>query len=179
MSNALMIDLETLSTQKNAAVLQAGWCMFDPQSDDISYKYEQNVCADSCLSLDGHVSDSTVRWWLNGTPEARQSVSKPGRVIFEVLKELVRDYRGLNCTSVWSNGSCFDIVILEHYFSRLGMAPPWKFWDIMDTRTLWATATQMGWSRKKDVVAHTALDDAVAQAIQVQSAMAFIRGLRP
>lgn len=172
-----MIDLETLSTSKQPLLLQAGWCVFDPAGQGlVETSPNHNINIDSCLPLGGEISDGTLRFWLTQAPQARESVAAPGADVREVLTRLSLDYQRHGCRGVWSNGSCFDVVIVEHYMSRLGLTPPWKFWDIRDTRTLWALAETMGWRRDKGTVAHTAREDAVAQALQVQAAWAWVRG---
>lgn len=179
MSNSMMIDLETLSTQRDARVLQAGWCIYDYSAPDFSFPVlgEMNVDSDSCVG--GHVSDSTVKWWLQGIEQARESVAREGLSIALVLADLFHQYRQYKCTEVWSNGATFDIVIVEHWAEVCGMRVPWKFYDHRDTRTLWKIAEQLGWERKRGETAHTAKADALAQSIQVYEAMKFLRGLRP
>lgn len=171
MTNHLMIDLETLSTSPRAALLQAGWCIFDPAGAAIiEAPPNHNVNIDSCLRLGGEVSDGTIRWWMTQSPQALASMAKPGIGVSQMILALVEDYRRHNCKGIWSNGSCFDIVIIQHYMTQLGIETPWKFWDIMDTRTAWAMAAAFGWCRTKGVVAHTAREDAIAQVIEVQTA---------
>lgn len=176
---AMMIDLETTSTTPRAGILQAGWCVFDPLGEPgaVLHKAQWNVCLDSCTRLGGQHSNDTIRWWLKQGPEARASVAAEGTTEHQVkfvLEQLREDYTSHRCREAWSHGKEFDLKILEHYTAALGMQPPWKFWDCMDTRTLFSVAQRLGWSKPKRETAHTALADALAQAEDVQAANAWI-----
>ena len=166
-----MVDLETCSTTPRAALLQAGWAVFDPAGEGVAHAQEFNVNIDSCMRLGGEVSDGTVRFWLDQPQEARASVAKAGVPVRYALEQLVFEYNKTGCESIWSNGATFDIVIIEHYMRALSIDPPWRFYQHRDTRTLWAVAeAKGGWRREKGVVAHTAMADCVAQVAAVQGA---------
>jgi hypothetical protein len=177
----MMLDLETLSTNTNAALLQAGWCIFDPASQlegtVAGETHEENVDVDSCMRLGGHVSDSTVRWWLEQSAGAQESVRQPGRGIEFVVNRLVSDFKRNNCKQVWSHGASFDVPIIEFYMKALGVEAPWRFWDIRCTRSTFALAEATGWRRPKAPTAHTAAADAVAQALDVQVAWRHVTSL--
>jgi len=67
---------------------------------------------------------------------------------------------------VWSNGSCFDIIICEHVFRKINRAVPWKFWEVRDVRT----AFDLGINpQRPPVTAHHALEDAWNQAVGIQN----------
>ena len=64
---------------------------------------------------------------------------------------------------VWGNGSIFDISILEHLLEYTRI--PWKYYRVMDTRTLWKVHPYD--KNKKGETTHTALADAKAQAKRI------------
>jgi hypothetical protein len=67
---------------------------------------------------------------------------------------------------VWANGSCFDIIICEHVYRKVGRAIPWKFWEVRDVRT----AFDLGINpHRPPVTAHHALEDAWNQAVGIQN----------
>jgi hypothetical protein len=74
-----------------------------------------------------------------------------------------------NRNSPWSHGAAFDIVAMETSWRSLGMAEPWQFHKVRDTRTLFEIT---GVSLKDDgyVTTHKASEDATRQAIIVQRA---------
>lgn len=173
--NALMIDLETMSTRRNARVIQAGWVPFDPQGSSVlsALGGEMNVNSDSCK--DGHVSHDTFMFWLKASEAARLSVSKPGVYIAAALASMFYSYKINECTEVWSNGATFDIPIVEHWADVCGMPVPWEFYQHRDTRTVWAEAEALGWQRLRGDTAHTGKADSIAQALEVQRARRWIQ----
>ena len=177
-ANALMIDLETLATTPRAAVLQAGWCVFELNAGLTSAATvtgnQVNVDLDSCRRAGGEFSDSTIRWWLNRPKETQASVAAPGIPISNALTLLFDAYAQGRCSTVWAHGSVFDLPIVEHYARACGLPVPWRFWNVRDTRTLFAAAEATEWSRPMAETAHTALADAVSQARDVQSAWAWV-----
>jgi hypothetical protein len=169
--NHMMIDLETLATTPRAALLQAGWAVFDPEGEDIVFSEQFNVNIDSCVAFEGEIADATIRWWLTQSPQARSSVATTGARVTDVMRDLVVSYRHYNCKALWSHGAVFDTPIVDHYIRRgLLEEPPWKFWEIRDTRTLFWLASLAGWRQEKRETAHTAETDARIQATDVQSA---------
>jgi exodeoxyribonuclease VIII len=169
----LMIDLESMSTKRNARIIQAGWAGYEPAGMEVLLGGQMNVDSDSCVG--GHVSDQTFKWWLLQSEAARQSVAKLGVHIRDALTSMFYYYRAFQCKAVWSNGATFDIVIVEHWADHYGMKVPWKFYEHRDTRTIFDEAAAMGWVRERSEVAHTAQADSIAQARQVQSAKHWIR----
>jgi hypothetical protein len=69
----------------------------------------------------------------------------------------------------WSHGAPFDIVVMEHAWRQLGQLPPWPFWDVRDTRTLF-DVTGVSLKDGNHVTTHKAVEDAERQAIVVQQA---------
>jgi hypothetical protein len=185
MANHMMLDLETLATTPRAAVMQVGLAIFNPDggyidtTDDTAMQpVEVNVDVQSCISNGGEVSGDTVRWWLLGTQATRASVAAQGVPINDALFAIKKAWSQYDCKFVWAHGSVFDVPIVEYYARRLGIPVPWMYWQIRDTRTLFDIAECLGWVKEKRPTAHTAAADAVAQAQDVQAAVAFIRELR-
>lgn len=178
----MMIDIETLSTASNAAIIQLGAVVFetasmdDPRVAEFPEFQQWNVSVDSCLELGGRVDGSTLDWWLGQSDAARRSVTATPKVsIGIVLSALSVIYSRSGAQRVWSHGASFDVPILDHYYRAAGQRTPWNFWDIRDTRTLYEAAEGLGWVREKRDTAHTAMADAMAQAGDVLSAMRFMR----
>lgn len=166
-NQAVMIDLETLSTASNAAILTIGAVRFDPLAQDLSNAQELyiRVDLDSCEEYNLHIDDSTIQWWSTQSAEAQEEAfSSDDRVhIADAFKKLQKFCFG--CTSVWSNGAGFDVVICENIFAKLKRSPPWKYWQVRDVRTLFDLGID---PKMPKVTAHNALEDAKAQAIGVQ-----------
>jgi len=166
MAKHLMVDLETLATTPNAAMLSIGAVTFDPNSSEIYDDFYHRIELESLEGLDSFIDDNTIEWWSKQDKEVQEEAFNPeGRVdIREVMDGFYKFCMG--STHFWSHGSTFDIIILEHYFRQLGKPYPWNFWQVRDTRTLFDLGydPEMPQANK-----HHALEDAVRQAIGVQN----------
>ena len=161
-----MVDLETLATTPNAAILSIGAVTFDPNSSNIYDDFYYRVELESFDGLDSFIDDGTIEWWSKQDKDAQEEAFNPeGRVdIRQVIDDFYKFCMG--STHFWSHGSTFDIIILEHYFRQLGKPYPWSFWQVRDTRTLFDLGydPEMPQTNK-----HHALEDAVRQAVGVQN----------
>ena len=169
MLSDVMIDLETLDVLPTATILTIGAVKFDPFGDDLNEpsceKLYIKVDIDSCDSIGGTVSSSTLEWWANQSKEAQEDAFDPNnRVsIEEALNQLYKFCWGAK--RVWSHGVGFDLIILENYFRKIEKAVPWQFWEMRDTRTLFDIGIN---PERASVTAHNALADALDQALGVQ-----------
>ena len=166
----LMIDLETLATSTDAAILTIGAVKFDPfgreQTDPAMVPFYTRVDLDSCHELGLVTNDDTIAWWGNQSKEAQEEAfGEADRIpITQAFEQLYKFCWGAK--RVWSNGSVFDIMICEHVFRKINKAIPWKFWEVRDVRT----AFDLGINpHRPPVTAHHALEDAWNQAVGIQN----------
>jgi len=166
MAKHLMVDLETLATTPNAAILTIGAVTFDPNSTRIYDEFYRRIEIESLDALDVYIDDSTLEWWSKQDQTAQDEAFDPeGREpIQNVLEDFYKFCMGSN--RFWSHGAAFDIVILEYYFRKINKPFPWNFWDVRDTRTIFDLGMdpEMPQTNK-----HNALEDAKRQAIGVQN----------
>ncbi len=170
MNSDIMIDLETLATSPDAAILTIGAVRFDPfgreREDKKMTNFYAKVDIDSCHDLGLVTSDDTIAWWANQSKEAQDAAFDPeGRIhIRDAFEQLYKFCWGAK--RVWSNGASFDVVICETVFRKLNKAVPWKFWEIRDVRT----AFDLGINpQRPPITAHHALEDAWNQAVGIQN----------
>jgi len=171
----LMIDMETLSVNTtNPVILTVAAIKFDPFRDDrnketraVEIWYERPD-VDQQIEEGRHVDENTVAWWGRQNPEAlEEAMGTTGRKDFVTcLKELSRWCNDIE--GVWSNGSIFDVVILENAMREYNVHIPWKYWQVRDTRTLWALVDDP--EMPKDG-AHNAKCDAMRQVLGVQNSL--------
>ncbi|MBS0627420.1 MAG: 3'-5' exoribonuclease, partial [Verrucomicrobia bacterium] len=75
---------------------------------------------------------------------------------------------------IWCQGASFDIPILQEAYARCNMEPPWKFWTVRDTRTVYDIAN----FNSKDLPAtnlHHALFDCQHQIHAIKIALSKIK----
>jgi hypothetical protein len=168
--NHAMVDLETLSTRFDAAVVSIGVAIFndDQVIDTVGWALDPK-------SVHGHVDPGTVMWWMK-QDEAAREFSFTGKyqsatVGFE-LKTLLAKH---DVKEVWSKDPHFDHVILQAWWERVGQAEhfnlgefPYHYRAPRSYRTLEAEAIRMGFETKDweqyNFVAHNPVDDAASQA---------------
>ncbi len=172
----VMIDLETLATSTDAAVLTIGAVKFDPFGKDIEEpdmdSFYVKVDIDSCDELNLAVNDDTIAWWANQSKEAQaEAFEGTDRIhIRDAFEQLYKFCWGAK--RVWSNGAAFDIPICETVYKRLNKAVPWSFWQVRDVRT----AFDLGINpQRPPVLAHHALQDAWNQAVGIQNVYTILR----
>lgn len=165
----VMIDLETLATSPDAAILTIGAVKFDPFGDDVNSpsceKFYVRVDLDSCDRIGLVTNEDTIAWWANQSKEAQdEAFSTENRIdIVDAMNQLYKFCWGAK--RVWSHGAAFDIVICEHVFKKIQKAIPWSFWQVRCTRTLFDIGID---PKRPPVLKHHALEDAWNQAVGVQ-----------
>mgnify|MGYP001599409439 CR=1 FL=1 len=186
MTQHIMIDLETMSTTPNAAIVQIGAVLFDPLGPPIPIPngglsdypgYFWNVDLGSCQKVGLGIDGDTVRWWLEQPKEAQQALLDPDPIslatALTALSHVVwwpdGSEVGWDDCRMWSHGSTFDCVILDQAYRAVGKRTPWHFRNVRDTRTLFELADpdqKIPW--EDGGIKHHALWDAWRQAIKVQ-----------
>lgn len=135
----VMIDVETLSTMPNAVIATIAAIKFTRGSREppVDRFYERI----DLRFLDGfHVCNDTLTWIGRQSYDVQNEIlGTDGVKRIELKTALTRfkEWIGSEFVYVWSHGSMFDIVILEHAFRKCDIAHPWKFWNVRDTRTIY------------------------------------------
>ena len=166
MAKHLMVDLETMAVSPNASVLTLGAVHFNPYGDGYSDKLYMRINIDDQDKLNREVDPSTLDWWAKQSPAVMEEAFNPDdRVPLEEAIDRFHKF-AWGCDAFWSHGSIFDIVIIENIYRQLNRTPPWSFWQIRDTRTLF----DLGWDPDMPKGGlHNALEDAIRQATGVQN----------
>lgn len=174
----IMIDLETVSTRPDAAIIQIGAVLFEPANggkilnDKPFNRY--TLLQDGMGAIDA----STFAWWLQQPHAAKvgKKLDEEGVLLGDALADFVKwpeEAAGLkwdDIGGIWAKPSNFDIAILHTAFAKHGVNQPWAHRITRCARTLFASAggePEIDWT---GLVAHDAFDDALGQAMQVQKA---------
>ena len=110
----LMIDLETMGTNPQAAIVAIGAVEFSLTSGELGREFYKVVDLASSMEAGGIVDPGTVLWWLRQSDEARAMFQAPAHRIHEVLESLslfMAEFGGPD-VKVWGNGAAFDNVVL-------------------------------------------------------------------
>ena len=174
----VMIDLETLGTVASAVILSVGAVKFDLESGAIDDAgFYASVSIESNLDLGRRVQEDTLLWWLKQDAAAQQVFHEQKTTLHAALTDL-SDWIGTDDYQIWSNGADFDIPMLAHAYSQIGMEAPWKHWNSRCFRT-YKNLPGARDIRIQTGVKHNALSDAVSQAQTLQAIHAALFGKKP
>jgi exodeoxyribonuclease VIII len=179
----VMLDLETLSTRKNAAIVQLAAVAFNPETGETLSEFSGYV---RDIPPYAHVDPGTVAWWLTQDAAAQlgKGMSECGVLLAQALSDFVAWYGALPGVSgsaspveaIWSHGATFDLPVLCSALDACCIKQPWSYKAERDTRTLYALAPG-GMPAVAGVagVKHDALYDCHVQVKQVVGALAALR----
>ena len=132
MTKHLMIDIETLATTPDAAILTIGAVKFDPYGDDRdkatrrAETFYKRIDLDSNVELGRTINEDTLRWWCDQS----EDISHEAFVEEEQLKLLKS--RHSSCLEVSLEEAALlqtnllhtapDTLVIDPRFRRLGAA---------------------------------------------------------
>jgi exodeoxyribonuclease VIII len=171
--NDVMLDLETMGTSNDAAIVAIGAVEFDVVGGTVGEVFYYPIDLGSSVAEGGVIDAATVMWWLRQSDAARKALyDRFTMPIRQGLDEFAAwmSARGKD-VKVWGNGAAFDNVILAQAYRRMGLPVPWRHWNDRCYRTVKALYPDIQMQRTG--VHHNAGDDAVSQAqhlLQILSA---------
>lgn len=170
----LMIDLETMSKQPDAAIVSIGAVFFTPETGELGARFYRTIDLASAIAAGGRTDEETIQWWAKQSQEARDAIALDTQDIRIALDEFAAFVRANSLEPyAWGNGASFDNVIVRGAFERLEKECPWPFWNDRDVRTMVHLGREVGFNPKRDMPfegeAHNAMDDAIHQAKYVSA----------
>ncbi len=159
--NDLMVDLETLSTENNAAILSIGAVYFDIKTGDIGTKFYVNIDLQSCLDVGLEISGTTVEWWLNQDPKAIDALLSDKHNIHNALYMFRAFFEP--GAYIWGNSARFDLGILANAYAAIGTKIPWSFRNERCFRTFSGLMPSVRNSMQFEGTKHNAIDDCINQ----------------
>ncbi len=178
----VMIDLETMGTRPDAAIIQIGAVLFEPVYGGKVLNgqgFNKHVLLQDSS---GSIDHGTLCFWLTEKSAHKMGTALGNEAVHlaVALDELVHwPYRSYGLSweaigGVWALPSDFDIPILKSAFNWIGRDVPWDRRATRDARTLFEIMggrPEIDWT---GMTPHDALDDAIGQAQQVQKAMGLL-----
>lgn len=178
--DALMVDIETMGTTPDAAVVAIGACMFDPYAgpDQEIQDYDTfliRISLDSNETIGRKIAAGTVMWWLQQSPDAQQNLLSDQTSLPSALANFVKWLQhetSMRPDSIWANDPDFDLTILSSAARDCKIFWPLNFWMYRSVRTVGALAYPDHQERKAVIklfreaagTHHRADHDAIAQA---------------
>jgi hypothetical protein len=161
--NAVMVDLETMSTDSNASIISIGAVKFWLNVRQTEFTDDQlfytAVSLKSSQEAGLHIKADTVMWWLGQDPEARNAFKNPVSLA-SALNAFSRFVEHDN-TYIFGNGATYDNVVLHNAYKAINLKYPVSYKYDVCYRTLrkLSNAEPPAFEGTK----HNALDDAKAQ----------------
>jgi exodeoxyribonuclease VIII len=166
----IMLDLETMGTGPNAAIVAIGAAAFCPHDRPVlGDSFYAPVSLASSVECGGVMDASTVQWWLQQGPEARALFGKDAGAMQINVALIEFSMWAANVAGtdpqkvkVWGNGADFDNVILASAYKRAFMDRPWGAFNNRCYRTIKSLYPEVKMERIG--THHHARDDAISQA---------------
>jgi 3' exoribonuclease, RNase T-like len=171
----IMLDIESLCTRPGCVVLAAAFVRF---SDEASTTLNLSIPEQQALGLE--IDPQTQAWWTQQPAEswaAATSNAVPLRAALDHFSSWINWASPGEDALIWCHGATFDAPILGEVYRRAELEPPWKFWNIQCTRTLYnlAGVDQRAYSVPPP---HVALNDALGQTRAANAALRIVAGNR-
>ena len=175
--NNVMLDIETLSVSKNAAIISIGAVFFNPATGELGSEFYQTITRESCEAQGLEVDGDTLQWWSEQSFEARAVLFCPhathiikalGSFALWILENTPQNQH----VEIWGNGASFDCAIVANAFRRCAIKLPWRYANERDVRTIVALGRELLQIDPKYAfpfvgTEHHALSDAKHQATYV------------
>lgn len=148
--NHIMLDIETMSTQPNAAVFEVAMRKFDPATGAVS----PTSFLWQFVPTTGDIDPQTVLWW---TQQDRRLLEKDCMTTeAQAVADIYQTLEEFQECLLWAKPASFDCVILEQLLMRNRLKMPIRYWQWRDVRTIVALAQPMP---NKPTTTHQALQD--------------------
>lgn len=161
----LVLDLETLGTGDNAAVVSIGAAIVNGPSR------VWRIMPMEAMSH-GKTDQSTLDWWAKQCPAAREELTgvlSTEQAVTELRKWAMDNGWGRSST-IWGKGPSFDCVLLKNAMFHVGALAFWQFWQERCVRTILQMVPEAN-DLQFEGTPHRAEDDARHEARQVAMAL--------
>jgi hypothetical protein len=159
----VMVDLETLSTEPNAAIISIGAVKFSYHMGVMS-KFKVNISGRDGHAHGLHICPDTVDWWSKQSKEAQDAWKLNPQSLSDGLNSFIEWWGEYKNLWFYCNGLSFDAPILRTALGKVGLKQPWQYRHEMDLRTIY---NMVGFDRNKRnndaLLYHDALADAEFQ----------------
>lgn len=162
----IMVDLETMGNNPNAAICAIGAVEFDIAKQTIGKEFYVLIDLEDSVKQGSTMDVGTVLWWLKQDEAARSMFLKKGIALWDGLTQF-NDYVSslgspMKDIKMWGNGSAFDNVVLTSAYTVTDLPKPWLFWNDRCYRTMKNMYSMV--PVRRIGTHHNALEDAKTQA---------------
>lgn len=127
------IDLEFTALRQDAKILAIGMVVYSLADNRELTSYYQNINLDT---QDGVIDNSTFKWWLAQSNEARQALLGTNANIADALHNINRLIEKYRVEAVFGMPSHMDNGILHLAYAKAGITPAWPYYRNHDQGTV-------------------------------------------
>lgn len=177
----VMLDLETMSTKPNAAIIAIGAVVMDFEENCLGAAFYRIVSLSSSMEAGLVVDPETITWWMNQPDSARRLMRgcdlhnlAPALLDFTIF---LKQAHAANEVHLWGNGAAFDNVVLRSAYEATKCVLPWDYKGDRCYRTMRKEYPEVPYPDLTglNLIPHNALDDAKAQAYHLLAIKDYIR----
>lgn len=178
----LVLDLETASTQSNAAVVSIGACAFTLIVPTILFpEFYGHLHLEECENALLHIDPETIKWWDSQPEEMRKEAFKGPHETTTLATlcdfacwcyDLQKQYKAVR---IWGYGANFDPVVLGNCMDAFDVKVPWKYSDVRCARTLLKLMHPNDRLEQPDHLKHHALWDARYEAANLRQCLKWLQ----
>lgn len=175
MPNHIMLDLETMCTGPNAAVVAIGAVIVDVENEGDQAFYRKISLASS-VRHGGQIDPETVLWWLQQSEAARAEIVNNDTPMIAALISFASWVGAVSdspTACIWGNGSDFDNVILSNAYFNADLRVPWRYHNNRCYRTVKNLYPHIK-PPERQGTHHNALDDARHQAAHLREILKYL-----
>ena len=157
-----MLDLETMGTKSNSAIISIGAVEFNIQTGETGREFYRNISLQSCIDIGLKVDADTIMWWMEQSQAARKSLTE-GEVIS--IQQALIDFKEF-CNKeyqIWGNSARFDLGLMQDAYNKANIDIPWDFRKERCVRTLVSFNPEIKNNLEFTGTAHNALADCYHQ----------------
>lgn len=162
-SGHVMIDLETLDTQRTAVILAIAAVEFNLETGETGRNFYKKIDIVSSLQYNRTIGGDTLKWWLNQPKETLAEQLNNAEHYGKVMRDFIDFLNQFDAeTQIWANGISFDLHIIKSatiFFDNDVI----KFWQERDVRTLVSLNPSIKENMTFEGTAHNALADCMHQ----------------
>lgn len=135
----LMVDIETLGIQPDAAFFNIGVVPFDIETGESGEGYASYIDLNTIDNTKFSYSPGTIKFWFNELDKNKHYLENGGITMQSVLigvNEFIRKTFDIIPFKIWSKSPSFDLTILKHALNVYSLPILWEYFDELDVRTM-------------------------------------------
>ena len=167
MKNHVLVDLETVGTGHNAALLSIGAVRFD--NAGLHDTFYVNVDPIDSIAKGAVADQRTMGWWKTQNADLQALMTIDQLPLTVALTKFTAWFDKVDKSYIWGFGPSFDCAILEDNYKLCGLRSPWTYRQERCGRTIiqFDPDKKHKKERRPGHYEHHALYDAIYEAGQI------------